>query len=103
MVARRRFTPEFKARVILEVISGVKTTAEAGREYQLKPPVLSKWKSEFLENVARVFEGDEQRSEEWARIAELERMVGRLTMELEIAKKTSSTLVSQPSGNGRWC
>lgn len=101
MVARRRFTPEFKARAILEVISGVKTTAEASREYQLKPPVLSKWKSEFLENAARVFESDEQRSEEWARIAELERLVGRLTMELEIAKKTSGTLASQPSGSGR--
>ena len=101
MVARRRFTPEFKARVVLEVISGVKTTAEASREYRLQPPVLSRWKSEFLENAARVFEGDEQHSEERDRIVELERLVGRLAMELEVAKKASGILASLPSGNGR--
>ena len=101
MVARRRFTAEFKAQVVLEVISGVNTAAEASREYRLKPQVLSRWKNEFLENAARVFEDDEQRSEERARTAELERMVGRLTMELEVAKKASSILTSQPSRNGR--
>ena len=39
MVARRRFTAEFKAQVVLEVISGMKTAAEACREYRLKPQV----------------------------------------------------------------
>ena len=101
MVARRRFTAEFKAQVVLEVISGIKTAAEAGREYRLKPQVLFRWKSEFLENTVRVFGDDEQLSEERARIAELERMVGRLTMELEVAKKASSIFTSQPSRNGR--
>ena len=50
MVIRRKFTPEFKAQVVLEVISGVNTAAEAYREYRLKPQVLSRWKNEFLEN-----------------------------------------------------
>ena len=101
MVARRRFTPEFKAQVVLEVISGIKTAAEAGREYKLNPQVLSRWKSEFLENAAKIFEDDEQLSEERARLVELERMVGRLTMELEAAKKASSIFTSQQSRNGR--
>lgn len=101
MVARRRFTAEFKAQVVLEVISGIKTAAEASREYRLKPQVLSRWKNEFLEKAVKVFEDDEQRSQERARIAELERMVGRLTMELEVAKKASNILTSQPSRNGR--
>jgi len=101
MVARRRFTAEFKAQVVLEVISGIKTAAEAGREYKLRPQVLSRWKSEFLENAAKIFEDDEQLSEERARLVELERMVGRLTMELEAAKKASSIFTSQQSRNGR--
>lgn len=101
MAARRRFTPEFKAQVVLEVVSGIKTAAEAGREYRLRPQVLSRWKSEFLENAAKVFEDDERLSEERARLGELERMVGRLTMELEAAKKASSILASQPPRNGR--
>ena len=101
MVARRRFTAEFKAQVVLEVISGIKTAAEAGREYKLRPQVLSRWKSEFLENAAKIFEDDEQLSEERARLVELERMVGRLTMELEAAEKASSIFTSQQSRNGR--
>ena len=36
-----------------------------------------------------------------ARIAELERMVGRLTMELEATKKAWELVISPPKGNGR--
>jgi transposase-like protein len=37
---RRKFTPEFKAQVVLEVLTGVKSSAEACRDYQLQPQVL---------------------------------------------------------------
>ncbi len=45
-----------------------------------------------MENAAQVFRSAEQRSQEAARIAELERLIGRLTLELEVAKKASSFL-----------
>jgi len=70
--------------VVLEVISGSQSAAEACRRYGLKPQVLSRWKAEFLEHAAQVFQSDEQRSQEQARIAELERLVGRQALELEI-------------------
>ena len=89
---RRRFTPEFKAQVTLEVLMGVKHSAEACREYSLKPEILSRWKAELVENAHLVFRSDEQRSQEQARIAELERLAGRLTLELEVAKKVSQSL-----------
>jgi len=41
MAVRRRFTPESKARVVLELISGAKSLAEACRQYNLKPPNCS--------------------------------------------------------------
>ena len=97
MVRRRSFTPEFKARVVLEVISGSQSAAEACRRYGLKPQVLSRWKAEFLEKAAQVFQSDEQRSQEQARIAELERLVGRQALELEILKKASRVLDSHLS------
>ena len=92
MRKRRKFTPEFKAQVTLEVLMGVKNSAEACREYSLKPEILSRWKAELMENAHLVFRSDEQRSQEQARIAELERLAGRLTLELEVAKKVSSSL-----------
>ena len=48
MATRRRFTPEFKARVVLELISGAKSLAEVCRHYQLNPQMVARWKSEFL-------------------------------------------------------
>ena len=40
MAKRRTFTAEFKARVVLEVISGMKSAAEICREHNIKPPLL---------------------------------------------------------------
>ena len=71
---------------------GVKNSAEVCREHSLKPEILSRWKAELVENAHLVFRSDEQRSQEQARIAELERLAGRLTLELEVAKKVSNSL-----------
>ena len=87
MSKHRQFTAEFKTHIVLEVLSGTKSVAEPCRQHSLKPQLLSNWKSEFLEHARLVFQRDEQRSTEQARIAELERLVGRLTLELEAAKK----------------
>ncbi len=101
MTQRRRFTAEFKAQVVLDVLSGSKSAAELCRQHQLNPRVLARWKTEFLERASYVFEQDERHSQEQERIAELERTVGRLTMQLDIAKKASTLLTWQSSRNGR--
>jgi transposase-like protein len=40
MVERRKFSPEFKARVVLELISGKKGLMEASIEYGIKDTAL---------------------------------------------------------------
>ena len=94
MPKHRTFTPEFKAQVVLEVIRGAKTAAEICREHQIKPDLFSKWKSQFLSNAAKVFRGAEQIDPAQAHIVELERLVGQLTLELEVSKKASRLLTS---------
>jgi transposase len=101
MAQRRRFTGEFKAQVVIELLSGAKSAAELCRQHQLSPQLLGQWKSELLERAPQVFEQDHVRSADQERIAELERLVGRLTMQLEIAKKASALLSAQPSRNDR--
>ena len=85
MAKRRSFKPEFKARLVIEELTGVKTLAEVCREHQLRVPVFSRWKAEFLKRAPEVFATEPSRGDEQQHIAELERMVGRLTMELEAA------------------
>lgn len=53
------FTPELKAQIVLEVITGVKSIMEACREYGLKPDVLARWQADFLENAAKAFQSQE--------------------------------------------
>ena len=101
MSKRRAFTPEFKAQVVLEELTGVKDRAEICREYQLSQQVLRRWREEFVERAPEIFATEPSRGEEQQRIVELERMVGRLTMELQVAKKASSILTSLSNGRER--
>jgi transposase-like protein len=85
---RRVFAPEFKVRVALELLSGQKTLMEAAKEYGIKDSVISRWRTELIERAPSLFtENTQTGRESQQRIAELERMVGKLTMELEMAKK----------------
>ena len=56
MNERRKFSPEFKSRVVLELIIGQKGLMQASREYGIKDTVLSRWKQEFLERAPQAFE-----------------------------------------------
>ena len=101
MRRRRSFTPQFKAQLGLELLTQVKSVAQVCREYELNEQVVLRWRAECLDRAPTLFASDLDRSHEQARIAELERLVGRLTMELEIAKKASQLLASPASRNGR--
>lgn len=101
MRRRRSFTPQFKTQVVLEVLTRAKSMAQVCREYDLHEHVVLRWKAEFLDRAPQVFASDRAQSAEQARIAELERLVGRLTMELEIAKKASQLLRPPVNRNGR--
>ena len=93
MAKRRRFTPEFKAEVVLEALSGESSQAELCRRHNLSEQQLSKWKQQVVENVATLFTSTDQHSNESTeRIAQLEQLVGRLTLALEIQKKASTLL-----------
>jgi transposase len=83
--------------MVLDLVSGAKSAAELCRQHQLNPQLLARWKTEFLESAPLIFEQEHLHNQE--RIAESERLVGRLTMQLEIAKKASVLLSSQLSRN----
>ena len=90
---RRNFTPEFKAEVVLEALTGESSQAELCRRHNLSDEQLSKWKRQLFENAATLFEPtDKQSDANMERIAHLEQLVGRLTVALDIQKKASTWL-----------
>ena len=86
----------------MEMLTEQKSAAQASREYGIKDSVLSRWKQEFIERSPQLFEQGTASDDRDQRIAELERMVGRLAMELEMAKKASGFLNSGRNESGRW-
>lgn len=97
----RSFTPQFKAETVLALLTGQRHAMDLAREYQLKPQQLSAWKAELVEHAALLFQRDPETDALHARIAELEQLVGRLTLELEATKKVSRLLTAPAPKNGR--
>jgi transposase len=100
MAQRRRFTAKFKTQVILDLLTGRRSMAQLCREHDLKEQVITRWRATFLDRAERLFGVDTEREGHLERIAELERLVGRLTMELDIAKKASQLWGSRATRSG---
>ncbi len=90
---KREFTKEFKLKVVHEVDAG-KPQAQVARQYQLNPNTLAKWRKQYRQYKDLAFAGKGKAYSEEARVAELERMVGRLTMENDLLKKALHKLGS---------
>ncbi len=64
-----------------------KPLTQVTREYQVPPTGIRRWPQDPQPYATWAFAGHGQSDKEEARIAELERLVGRLTMENALRKK----------------
>jgi transposase len=89
---KRKFhTAEFKAKVGLEALRGVKTINEIGQEYSVHPVTVGQWKKEIQEQAKTIFEG-KRGSKPIAAHREPELLfseIGKLKVELDWLKKKS--------------
>lgn len=91
---RRTYTREFKLKVLGEIEAG-KSQAQAAREYQLTETALYKWRKQLKRYKEQAFAGQGKAYTDEARLHELERMVGRLTMENDFLKKLLKTFQNE--------
>jgi transposase-like protein len=75
--ARTNYTRDFKLAILAQVNSGI-SVAQVARENGLHPALVARWKKEFKENPEKAFSGPGHPYKDQAKVAELERMVGRL-------------------------
>jgi transposase len=87
---RKVHSAEFKAKVGMEAVRGLKTLNEIGQQYGVHPVLVGQWKKEIVEGAATLFEG--KRGPKPAAHAGEDRLygeIGRLKMELDWLKKKS--------------
>jgi transposase len=90
-VKRRKFSRDFKLQVVREVEAG-KTQTQIAREHEINQHLISRWCRQHRRYKDRAFSGNGRAHTDEARIAALERMVGRLTMENDLLKKVLQKL-----------
>ena len=87
MVRRKpTYTREFKLAILAQINNGV-PVAQVARENGLHPQLVFRWKNEYLQDPEKAFAGPGNPYKDQAKIAELERMVGRLYSENEFLKQ----------------
>ena len=92
---RRRHDPEFKARVALEAIKGIKTIQQIASEYGIHSVQVSEWKKKMLEGAPEVFEAGRGKARAGDFEREREKMhakIGQLTLENDWLRKKSKQL-----------
>lgn len=85
MREKRNFSKEFKRKVVEEWVAGEIRPAQLSRKYEISPGLLYHWKRQYSRGKYDNEPATEALMAE--RIKELERMVGRLTMENDLLKK----------------
>lgn len=94
---KKAYSPEFKSKVLLEILKEEKTLSQIASEYEVNPSLLSKWKTIALKNLPRLFEENDKKIEEERKAQqrkedELYKEIGRLTTQLEWLKKKSGII-----------
>jgi len=94
---RSVYGPDFKSKVGLEAIRGVKTINEIAQEFGVHPGQVSQWKKEILDGAQSLFQGKRgpKPVNEHSEPDRLYGEIGRLKMELDWLKKKSGLSVPQ--------
>ena len=85
---RKKFGKEYKAKVALEAVKGLKTVAELSSDYGVHANQIFKWKKDMLEQLPGIFAGrDGKDKDKDALIDRLYRQIGELQVENDWIKK----------------
>lgn len=88
---RKKHSAEFKARVALEALKGLKTINEISSETGVHATQINNWKKQAREGLQEIFlrQGGKKQDNQEPLIDQLYQQIGRLQVELDWLKKKS--------------
>jgi len=92
MRSKRKFTPEFKAKVVLDALQEKESITVLSQKYSLNIEQINKWKREFKANASAVFligAKDSDRTLEHEK-QKLYEVIGQQKVEIDFLKKALS-------------
>jgi transposase-like protein len=95
----KRWTTKRRSALVLEILRGDTTAAEAARKHGLTVAEVEDWKERFLsgaENALRSKPLDEEAQKD-AEIKRLKQKVGELVMDMDILKEAAKPYLPHPS------
>ena len=88
---RRKFSADFKAKIVIEALKERDTIEELARKYELHPNQISSWKKEFFEKAPTVFTSDsdvsDDRKHQETMVEKLYAQIGQQKVEIDWLKK----------------
>lgn len=88
---RKRYSPEFKAKVALEAIRGDLTLAELAAKHGIHHTMIVSWKKQAVEGMAATFHGANEaaKASSDADLEKLHAKIGQLVVERDFLAKAS--------------
>ena len=88
---RKKYSPEFKAKVALAAVKNEMTTAELAARFVVHPTMIASWKRSLLEGAADIFDkAQKSRKQSEEQIDELYRQIGKLQVERDFLSRKLS-------------
>jgi len=93
-IMKKQFSPDYKVKVVLEALKGLKSPSEIASAYQVHPTQIGFWKKRVLEGAKTLFENEKKKDEpnQQKLIDELYKIIGQRDTELEWMKKNMLAL-----------
>jgi transposase len=85
---RRKFSKEFKAKVVLEALKERETLESLAKKYELQPTQISLWKAQAMSNFPALFSSDKPKDKENdVDVQQLYAQIGKLQVQNDFLKK----------------
>ena len=90
MAQRKKYEPNFKAKVALEAVKDDQTLAELASQHGVHPNQITKWKRHLLDELPEIFKNRNKKNKKSKELQDsLYQQIGQLKVELDWLKKKS--------------